>query len=145
MVEAIFQRGDDNPLNQEDAIFLLRLVTCKSLGWDFLEDDPMVQIIQRRIEVCKLPISIDSKAMAYILVLADGVPGKAIVILIDLLDMMDHRHEQEENPLPLEQRKDEIKIEDVVSLYPMGFYNEKHLEKVISRHKNKKHTWSWIY
>lgn len=140
MVDNGFQRGDDNPLDEEDAGLLLHLLIVGNIDWGCLIDSHIVQIIQRRIDVCKLPVVIDPKAMAYILILSDGIPGYAIVILIDLLELIDYR----KKTLP-EGEAIKIALEDLVSIYPMGFYNDKSLERIIEEHKSGKHTWSWIY
>ncbi len=88
------------------------------------------QVIQKRIDVLKLPISFTNYAFATIPCFCNVV-GEAVVLLIDCLN-------QYENKI--------VDIEKLCLLYPEGFYDhETFMQYVDDFIKKEKVNWSQIY
>lgn len=90
-----------------------------------------IKMIEKRIEVIKLPITLKPSAKLAILILTDGNPGKMNAALIDCLIRFENK---------------EVSVGEICELYPMGFYSDKSaLEYIDNYLKTKKTKWSEIY
>jgi hypothetical protein len=99
-------------------------------GLEELNEEFLIQILDRRIEVMKLPISFSPAAKLAILALIDR-PGSVVVLLIDCLNA----YEKLKVTVPL-----------LVELYPEGFYDEPTLERYVEGYmKPRKVKWSDVY
>jgi hypothetical protein len=88
------------------------------------------RIVRKRIEAMKLPINFTEYAYIAINLLVDR-PGSAIILLIDTLNKYEGQI---------------VTIKMLAELYPMGFYDEASLIKVIDEEiKPRKRKWSEIY
>lgn len=80
---------------------------------EFILQDSISQIIQRRIDIYKDKLEIpeiDPKVIAIISIMSEGNPGRAIAMLIELCYDFNS----------------EVKIytDDITKIYPQGFYDE---------------------
>lgn len=88
-------------------------------------------VLTKRIEICKLPIKIDERAWIYLLSFLERT-GPAVLSLIDLLEHLEDRLDGEW-----------ITIDDIVAVYPYGFYNDKAATKRIKDIEDKKYSSEW--
>lgn len=90
-----------------------------------------IKIIEKRIDVLKLPIKLTTTAKLLLLVLTDGNPGKMVTSLIDCLVKFENQT---------------VTKDMVCDLYPNGFYNENSFIEYVDNYlKLKKSKWSEIY
>ena len=101
----------------------------------FLRTDFPTQVIKKRIEAMKLPISFSNSAYLATPIFAK-VTGAVVILLIDCL--MVYGESRKDNP---------ITIEDICTrIYPWGKYSPEALEKRIDDIKaNPKKDWNYIY
>ena len=126
-------------LSKDECEMLLKLVFIESNPEDekrfndnvekssFDELPFLSKIVQRRIEVLKLPIKFSPLALIAICCFA-RVAGEAVVLLIDVLNKY-------ENEI--------VTVSKLVDLYPAGFYDQPTFESILDNLKGKK--WSEIY
>lgn len=87
-------------------------------------------IIRKRVEVLKLPISFTEYAYMYIDLFVDR-PGSAVLLLMDALEKYENQT---------------VDIKKLAELYPDGFYDEETLIKIIDEEiKTGKRKWAEIY
>jgi len=87
-------------------------------------------IIQKRIDGLKLPIRFNDYALIATQCFAK-VPGEAVLLLIDALTYCEG---------------EEINMDRLTKLYPMGFYSKESLAKIIDDElKPRKRKWAEIY
>lgn len=90
------------------------------------------QILKRRIEVFKLPITFTMTGIIGMLAMTNGVPGRAVVLLVDCL-----------NELP---PGSVVNASTLGEIYPWGFYKEEIFGRYVDEvMKPKKINWSHIY
>jgi hypothetical protein len=96
----------------------------------FLEEEFLIKILLKRIEVFKLPISFDTSGKMALLSFVDR-PGAVVALLIDCLNAYEGQV---------------INAEKLAGLYPTGFYDEDTLSRYIDSYlKPKKVKWSELY
>lgn len=89
-----------------------------------------VQILNKRLEVMKLPIHFTDPAKLASMAMAD-TPGAIVTILIDCLNAFEGKT---------------VTTEDIANLYPVGFYTPESLEKYIDGYlKTRKVKWAELY
>jgi hypothetical protein len=89
-----------------------------------------IQILDKRIDVMKLPIKFTAPAKMAVLAYVDS-PGKIIALLIDCLTAYEGQT---------------VDVAKLVSLYPDGFYTQECFEKYVEELiKPKKIKWAEIY
>lgn len=79
------------------------------------EVPPPLTIVLKRIEVLNLPITFTPESMMAFIIFPDRV-GAVVVMLIDLLEAFED---------------EQVTLEKICRMYPMGFYNEEALEERI--------------
>lgn len=96
------------------------------------EDKPWpIKMIEKRIEVLKLPIKLETSAKLAMVILTGGNPGKMNAALIDILTKYEGKT---------------VTSDEICELYPMGFYTEESVHDYINNYlKTKKVKWSHIY
>ena len=121
------------PLTEEQSQIMMQLMLLdedpEGMREEIIEKDIVAAIVSKRIEALDLQVKLSTKALMYITLLCAGNPGRAVVTLIDILDA----------------GYKEVTMKDLVSMYPMGHYNEERLGVVIDEHKQRVHKWSHIY
>lgn len=132
-IETVF-KGRSRPLSEEQSKLFLACLMSELEGvslnlpeaeWPFLS-----QIVRKRIEVMKLPIKFTGQALMAINALT-GVPGGAVVVLIDALT----RHEGET-----------VTMDKLSELYPFGFYDEDAFADYVDNHlKPHRVKWAEVY
>lgn len=132
-------RFDCTPMSQEDSLFFLNLIIAdanlrkSNVALEPIRDDEKglaVKIVERRIEVMRLPISFSTTGLASIQLFARSA-GHAVAILIDALNMFEGK---------------EVTAEDFAQLYPDGFYTDDAFALYVEEYlKPRKIKWSDIY
>lgn len=127
----MLSREDSVPMTEEQMQLWMNLYFIKdaSVLDELIYNDFACKVIQKRIDVLKLPIVFDKKALAALSVLCDFNVGRMVVSLIDILDA-------------------EIKnvtLQSITELYPWGHYSQQALDAIVAEHKARKHKHSGIY
>src|SRR5512137_2310528 len=95
-----------------------------------IDEQFLVQILNKRIEVHKLPISFSDGAKLCVLALTDR-PGSVVALLIDCLTNFEGQT---------------VTSKQLADLYPVGFYDEPTMIRYIDEYlKPKKVKWAEIY
>jgi len=112
------------------------------------------QILQTRIDTMKLPIRFTNRALIGTLCLTDR-PGAIVILLIDCLEHFVGGNGETPEEVAKEFLEPDkfhiVTMDDLVSLYPMGFYNfdnPKFIEFIDTRVKNRNNnriSWAWVY
>ena len=90
-----------------------------------------IQILDKRIEALKLPITFTIQAKVLAMILTDGNPGKMMTVLIDALTRFENK---------------EIDSHDITRLYAIGFDSDESFQDYVETYiKTKKIKWSEIY
>jgi hypothetical protein len=90
----------------------------------------LLQVLQKRLEAMKLPITFSAPAKLAVLALVD-TPGMLVGLLIDCLNAYEGGN---------------VTVEKLSELYPRGFYTQKTFEKYVDHLiKPKKVKWAEIY
>ena len=91
----------------------------------------LMNVIQKRIDIMKIPIKFSVSAMIACEALSEGVVGKMVIILVDCLN---------------EYEGQEITVDKVANLYPFGFYNEEVFTDYVDNYlKPRKVNWAHTY
>jgi hypothetical protein len=98
-----------------------------------LESSFIYQIIEKRIDVYGLSDKISQEVIPFISLFSDGNPGKAIVILIDILNLSETLQRQI------------VKSDIGLEIYQDGCYTEETFEQLIDLCKNREVRFSNIY
>jgi hypothetical protein len=124
------------PLTDEGMKILAKTMFAEAEGApvNLKETDPdypvLLKILDKRIEVLKLPISFNLYAKIGMLALLDG-PGALVTLLIDALNKFEGK---------------EVTVQMLCDLYPFGFYDDKSFEDYVDNYlKTRKVKWSEIY
>jgi hypothetical protein len=95
-----------------------------------IEKQFLIQVLNKRIEVLKLPITFTPPAKMAILAFVDRA-GYLVALLIDCLNAYEGK---------------EITPEMLADLYPVGFYDEATLDRYIDNYlKTRRVKWAEIY
>jgi hypothetical protein len=95
-----------------------------------IDEQFLIQILNKRIEVLKLPISFSDGAKNCILALTDR-PGSVMALLVDCLNNFEGQT---------------VTSKELADLYPMGFYDEETMLRYIDEYlKPRKIKWAEIY
>lgn len=90
----------------------------------------LIQVLNKRIEVMKLPISFDGPAKTAVLALVDRA-GAVVVLLIDCLNAFEGKT---------------VTVNMLMDLYPLGFYDEPTLMRYIDDYmKPRRVKWAEVY
>jgi len=118
-------------LTEDQSKMLMTLLMAdKDMPDDMIAEDFLCNVVKKRIEACKLPIEYDNIGLAYLSILCEGNPGRAVISLIDLLN--------KEVP--------KITVQSMVDVYPDGHYSNEALEERIDTLKEKKDgKWDYLY
>ena len=101
---------DSVPMTEEQTKLWINISFLKdeSVLDEFIDNVHGCKVIQKRIDVLKLPIEFDRKAMATLSVLCDYNVGRMVVSLIDILDagiekvILPERNKKDFSDLPKE-------------------------------------------
>lgn len=119
--------------SRQSELFILAAIESVSPGVanaDKINNDMRSQIIDKRIEVLKLPIKFTTSAKLAVLALTDN-PGKVVALLVDCLNNFEGQ---------------EITSREIAELYPVGFYDDATFERYIDEYlKPRKVKWAEIY
>lgn len=124
------------PMTEEQSQNVIRIIMAEENHLEKVisgSDTPwQVEMIQKRIEVLKLPIRLKPSALLFILILTEGNPGKMITALIDCL---------------IQCEGEEVGVDEMCQkVYPDGFYTDDSCMELIDTYlKPKKTKWSAIY
>lgn len=128
-------KGSAVAMGTEEADSFLRCVLIEESGVEVTDDEELkklfnYQIIQRRIDCLKLPISFSPVAYLAMLSLTKS-PGGFVTVLIDALNKFEGQC---------------VNVKMLAELYPFGFYSEKSFDDLVDNYL-KPHTlkWSEIY
>lgn len=89
-----------------------------------------IQVLNKRIEVMKLPIKFTAPAKMAIMAYVDS-PGKIVALIIDCLTAYEGKT---------------VTVKMLVDLYPDGFYTQETFERYVDNEiKTKKHKWAHVY
>ena len=103
----------------ETKMFLNLIIGDAENFHKILSKDPIYNIILKRIEVYNLEEYIHKDCVLFIYLFAGGNPGKAVLMLIDILNLSKSLNRQ-------------IQSNDIgVELYPTGFYDDISVECII--------------
>jgi hypothetical protein len=121
------------PLSKTKADFFAAAVVLSCAPPQPLEDIEksfLIQVLNKRIEVIKLPISFTPTAKMGILAFVDRA-GYLVTLLIDCLNAFEGK---------------KVDIEMLAALYPVGFYDEPTLDRYIDGFlKPRRVKWAEIY
>ena len=91
----------------------------------------VIRILDKRIEVMKLPIKFNLKAKLLLFVLTDSNPGRMMLALIDSLTKYEGK---------------EVTEGEICDIYPEGFYSEESVLEYVEKYcKTRLCKWSEIY
>lgn len=114
--------------NKGDKKFINKILDSKTYNNQFL-----TQILNKRIEVYELQDKIDKGTLAMYLCFNIPNPGAAVIYLIDLLEFYETNGRK-------------ATVDDMVDIYPLGFYNKETLIFIIDNiTKQNLSVWSKIY
>ena len=117
-------------LTREQSKVLMNLMMVESqIPEEKIADDFLCNVIKKRITARKLPIEYETNGLAYLSVLCEGNPGRAVLTLIELLN----------------RKEPKITIEALVNAYPYGHYTTLALEKRIDEVREQKGEWDYLY
>jgi hypothetical protein len=91
--------------------------------FDIIKNDFFYLLVKKRIDVYELPIRLTPEAYMCMGVLSQGNPGKLMVMLIECMNFYDEQR-----------RKEYIRAEDIVRLYPASFYDEQTFIDIVDNH-----------
>lgn len=133
---------ETQPLGEEKTTDLVRLIALshQKLPIELTEEEMpfFCKVIQKRIDVLKLPIKFDIYSMLSITCFCDVV-GQAVVLLIDCLTKFE-KEITEENPII------NMTIDKLCDVYPWGFYKQKEFERYAETElKTRKAKWGGLY
>ena len=123
------------PLGDEACKLYVMLTMAEMKGKDVPLDDELkshgTKILEKRIEVLKLPIEFTNNAKIAIDCFTLGNPGKTVALLIDCLTKYEGQ---------------KVSVSMLSDVYPFGFYNEETFEDYVDNYlKTNKAKWSEIY
>lgn len=127
--------GFAEPLNDDDAGDFMKCLLIETERSVAISEDAVktlfnYEIINKRIEALKLPISFTPTAYLAMLCLT-GSPGGFVTVLIDALNMFEGEC---------------VDVAKLTRLYPYGFYDTESFTKLIDDHlKPHNLKWSEIY
>lgn len=124
----------DNPLNKEESTVLMQLILAEQRGASpEIPEEEMpftCRIIQKRVEVLKLPVKLTTVGLLATTCFAKN-PGQAVTLLIDYLTEFEGQ---------------ELTVANLCKLYPLGFYTEAAFAKRVDTElKTRKAKWCHIY
>lgn len=114
--------------NKGDKKFINKILDSKEYNNQFL-----TQILNKRVEVCELQDKIDKETLAMYLCFNIPTPGAVVIYLIELLEFYETNGRK-------------ATVDDIVDIYPLGFYNKETLIFIIDNiTKRNLSVWSNIY
>jgi len=120
----------DGILKTEESTVVKKLVLAIALlPLEAIENDFLVNVVRKRIEAGNLPIEYDMRGLAYLSILCEGNPGRAVITLIDLLNNGAVR----------------ITVDSLVAIYPNGHYSDDVLRERIDKLKTGTGEGKWDY
>ena len=129
--------NNTNPMSLEATTSFCSLVMFDQRNRQTVKDinelkaDHSCELILKRIEAFKLPISFTPNALFALSLLAEGVPGMLVIGLIDSLTKFEGQ---------------EVSFNDIVKLYPFGMYNADVGRDYIDNYlKPRAVKWSFVY
>lgn len=134
---------DAQPLDMMESNALIAMIIAEMSNdlppqnvHDAIMNEHYTKVLQKRIEVCKLPIAFNIFALGSIPIFCDRIGG-VVVLLIDCLECLDNTENSPDTK--------EINLQDLCSIYPCGFYKEGALFARIDQIKTKKNKWDFLY